>query len=154
MRPFVAVHLGAGRHHERNDERNKGLVSRVVRKAIEMLEGGASALDTVQAAVRELEDDPSTNAGIGSNLNEIGQVECDASIMDGQTGLFGCVGAVQDVKNPVDLARAIIDDQVTTSPFPSPVYPISVFLFIGSLQEMEPNPLPRAKDYKFWEITK
>lgn len=41
-----------------------------------------------------LKDDPSTNAGRGSNLTENGSVECDASIMDGKSGAFGAVGAV------------------------------------------------------------
>lgn len=44
-----------------------------------------------------MKDDPSTNAGRGSNLTEDGHVECDASIMDGDSGAFGAVGAVPGI---------------------------------------------------------
>lgn len=44
-----------------------------------------------------LKDDPSTNAGRGSNLTEDGHVECDASLMDGDSGAFGAVGAVPGI---------------------------------------------------------
>lgn len=44
-----------------------------------------------------MKDDPSTNAGRGSNLTEDGHVECDASIMDGDSGVFGAVGAVPGI---------------------------------------------------------
>ena len=44
-----------------------------------------------------LKDDPSTNAGRGSNLTEDGHVECDASVMDGDSGAFGAVGAVPGI---------------------------------------------------------
>jgi taspase (threonine aspartase 1) len=53
-------------------------------------------IDAVSAAIQVLEDDPSTNAGRGSNLTEDGHVECDASLMDGDSGMFGGVGAVPD----------------------------------------------------------
>lgn len=46
-----------------------------------------------------LKDDPITNAGRGSNLTEDGRVECDASIMDGDSGAFGAVGAVSGIFN-------------------------------------------------------
>jgi taspase, threonine aspartase, 1 len=50
-----------------------------------------------------LKDDPSTNAGRGSNLTENGSVECDASIMDGKSGVFGAVGAVPGTLPYVDI---------------------------------------------------
>lgn len=57
------------------------------------------------AAVRVLESDPSTNAGIGSNLNEDGAVEADASVMDGRAGGgFGAVGAAPRLHHPIDAA--------------------------------------------------
>lgn len=59
-------------------------------------QGSGRSLDAVSAAIQVLEDDPCTNAGRGSNLTEDGRVECDASIMDGDSGAFGAVGAVPD----------------------------------------------------------
>ncbi|KAG0249073.1 taspase, threonine aspartase, 1 [Mortierella polycephala] len=60
--------------------------------------------------IRVLEDDPVTNAGTGSNLNLDGQVECDASIMNGTTLGFGSVGAVSDFKNPISVASKILQE--------------------------------------------
>ena len=73
------------------------------------LSGGASALDAVEAAVRVLEDDPTFNAGRGSHLNRSGDVETDAIIMDGATLDLGAVASVQGVRNPVSLARLVME---------------------------------------------
>ena len=75
----------------------------------EILRGGGSALDAVEAAVRLLEDDPTFNAGTGATLTAAGEVELDASIMDGAALRCGAVAAVRDVRNPVALARAVMD---------------------------------------------
>ncbi|HET8541028.1 MAG TPA: isoaspartyl peptidase/L-asparaginase family protein [Anaeromyxobacter sp.] len=77
--------------------------------AWEILRGGGSALDAVEAAVRLLEDDPTFNAGTGATLTAAGEVELDASIMDGAGLRCGAVAAVRDVRNPVALARAIME---------------------------------------------
>ncbi len=73
-----------------------------------VLKAGGSAADAVVAAVTVLEDDPLFNAGTGAALTEDGAVECDASVMTGQ-GAAGAVGAVRDVKNPVRLARLVME---------------------------------------------
>jgi len=70
---------------------------------------GASALDAVEAAVRVLEDDPTFNAGRGSHFNRSGDVETDAIIMDGATLDLGAVASVQGVRNPVSLARLVME---------------------------------------------
>lgn len=74
-----------------------------------ILEGGGSALDAVEAAVRSLEDDPTFDAGVGSFLNAIGEVELDAAVMDGETMLSGAVAAVQRVRHPITLARRVLE---------------------------------------------
>src|SRR5512138_1929757 len=74
-----------------------------------ILGGGGSALDAVEAAVRILEDDPTFNAGTGATLGSTGEIELDASIMDGAALRCGAVAAVRDVKNPVTLARAVME---------------------------------------------
>src|SRR5512138_820065 len=74
-----------------------------------ILGGGGSALDAVEAAVRILEDDPTFNAGTGATLTATGEIELDASIMDGAALRCGAVAAVRDVRNPVTLARAVME---------------------------------------------
>lgn len=74
-----------------------------------ILASGGSALDAVEATVRYLEDSPYFNAGRGSVLNISGTIEMDASIMDGATLKAGAVAAVSTVKNPVALARAVME---------------------------------------------
>ncbi|KAJ2760878.1 hypothetical protein H4S06_001500 [Coemansia sp. BCRC 34490] len=68
-----------------------------------------TASDAVEAAIMELENAPATNAGIGSNLNRLGLVECDAAIMaDGvDNSSFGAVGCVSDIRNPIQGANAV-----------------------------------------------
>ncbi|GAB2271677.1 hypothetical protein Dimus_006507 [Dionaea muscipula] len=72
-------------------------------------------LDAVEAALRVLEDDPHTNAGRGSNLTEDGHVECDASMMDGESGAFGAVGAIPGVQNPIQVAALLLRGQMMGS---------------------------------------
>ena len=70
---------------------------------------GGSALEAVEAAVRVLEDDPTFNAGTGATLTAAGDVELDASIMDGATLRCGAVAVVKDARNPIALARAVME---------------------------------------------
>jgi beta-aspartyl-peptidase (threonine type) len=74
-----------------------------------VLEKGGSSLDAVTAAVRTLEDNPLFNAGIGAVLNRDGEAELDSSIMDGATLRAGAVANLKHVRNPVDLARAVME---------------------------------------------
>ncbi|KAI9324729.1 nucleophile aminohydrolase [Obelidium mucronatum] len=70
----------------------------------------------VIAAIKSLEDNPSTNSGTGSNLTTQGTVECDASIMDGTTGAFGAVGALSGVKNPICAAGKVMQNVIDGGP--------------------------------------
>ena len=74
-----------------------------------LMQGGAS-LDAVEAAVVVLEDNPLFNAGTGSTLNSLGKIEMDAAIIEGNSLCAGAVAAVSGIKNPVKLARRIMDD--------------------------------------------
>ncbi|XP_060239172.1 threonine aspartase 1 isoform X3 [Meriones unguiculatus] len=105
---FVLVHAGAGYHSESKAKEYKHVCRRACQKAIEKLQAGALATDAVTAALVELEDSPFTNAGMGSNLNLLGEIECDASIMDGKSLNFGAVGALSGIKNPVSVANRLL----------------------------------------------
>lgn len=74
-----------------------------------VLKNRGHALDAVQAAVVELENNPLFNAGTGSTLNRDGKVETDAAIMDGATLKAGAVAAVSGIRNPVKLARKVME---------------------------------------------
>jgi L-asparaginase/beta-aspartyl-peptidase (threonine type) len=83
---------------------------RAAAKALEVLKGRGSALDGALAAVVVLEDDPRFNAGTGANIRLDGRtIQMDAACMDGQTGSFGAVAAIERVKNPVLVARQVMD---------------------------------------------
>lgn len=114
--PAIIVHGGAG-HLGPDDPASSGEpdaprlegVRGACAAGWDVLARGGSALDAVEEAVRLLEDDPTFNAGTGSVLNAEGEVELDASIMDGATLLAGAVAGVRDVANPVRLARAVME---------------------------------------------
>lgn len=74
-----------------------------------VLEDGGTSLDAVTVAVRILEDDPLFNAGRGAVLTHEGTVELDASIMDGRTLAAGAIAGVAHIRNPVELARAVME---------------------------------------------
>ncbi len=75
-----------------------------------LLEQGQSALDVVAETVQVLENNPLFNAGKGSVYTHEGRVEMDAAIMDGNSLAAGAIAGVQGVKNPIQLAKAILND--------------------------------------------
>ena len=75
-----------------------------------ILQQGGAALDAVEAAVVGLEDNTLFNAGTGSTLNSLGKIEMDAAIMEGHSLRAGAVAAVSGVRNPIKLARRILED--------------------------------------------
>ncbi len=74
-----------------------------------LLEAGGTAMDAVMAAIVVLEDSPLFNAGRGAVFTHAGHHELDASVMDGATSNAGAVGGVRYVKNPILLARRVMD---------------------------------------------
>lgn len=108
----MVVHGGAGPDSEyikKNIEGYEQGLKEAVNTGYRILEEGGSAMDAVEAAVNYLEDNELFNAGRGSALNEKAEVEMDASIMDGESMKSGAVAIVRNVKNPVTLARAVME---------------------------------------------
>ena len=108
--PAVVVHGGAGTRPD-HDPQPYLLGTRAAAEAgLRVLLQGGSALDAAQAAAVVLEDDPSFNAGTGACLTAAGDVELDASCMDGTTLRAGAVACVKTMKNPILAARRVCDD--------------------------------------------
>lgn len=84
-------------------------IERALKVGREILAKSGSALDAVEAAVAVLEDDVVFDAGVGSHLNRDGRVQLDAIIMDGATLKSGAAAAIERIKNPIHLARKILD---------------------------------------------
>jgi len=111
--PLLVIHGGAG--VERKDfsaaeERAaRAALTEALRQGHQALAAGKPALDAVTAAITVLENDPTFNAGRGAVFTHDGKNELDSSLMDGATLRAGAVAGVHTVKNPILLARAVME---------------------------------------------
>jgi beta-aspartyl-peptidase (threonine type) len=110
----LMIHGGAGAMDNITDNKTAvrylESIRRILEHGREILTLGGSALQAVESCASLLEDDPVFNAGCGSVLNEDGKVEMDAAIMDGRNLLAGAVAAVDNVANPIQLARFVMTE--------------------------------------------
>jgi beta-aspartyl-peptidase (threonine type) len=109
----LVVHGGAGtiRREDMTPELEAAYIEGLedaLNKGFALLEKGQSSLDAVKAAVMCLEDNILFNAGKGSVFGKDGSQEMDSSIMDGKTLMAGAVSAVRNIRNPVELAYAVM----------------------------------------------
>jgi beta-aspartyl-peptidase (threonine type) len=109
MKPSLIVHGGAWDIPDEAVDACKSGCHRALTAGWSILASGGSALDAVEAAIIVLEDDPVFDAGFGSHLNLDGHVECDAIIMDAATLRAGSVAALQRIRNPIRLARQVLE---------------------------------------------
>lgn len=114
-RAIIAVHGGAGvPAAESLAPAQRAAVCAGLRAALaagrDCLRDGGRAVDAVVAAVSVLEDDPAFNAGIGAALTREGHAEHDAAVMCGATRRVGACTGTRRVRNPVQLARSLLDD--------------------------------------------
>ena len=110
----IAVHGGAGTLSRRDttaeqEQAYRSALTEALDAGYAMLERGAPSLDAAIAAVCVLEDNPLFNAGRGAVLTRDGAAELDASVMDGRTLKAGAVTGLKHVKNPITLARRVMD---------------------------------------------
>jgi len=108
-RPVIVVHGGAGAWSPERSQPGLEGVKKAAKNGFEILKRGGSAVDSVVEAVAVMEDAGAFNAGYGSSLNIDKRVEMEASIMDGKTLQAGAVGLIEDVKNPVRLAKIVME---------------------------------------------
>lgn len=111
--PVIVIHGGAGVvAKEVTPEKEKQLridLERALKAGYTVLQSGGSSLEAVTQAIVILEDAPEFNAGKGAVFNHDGKNELDASIMDGATMSAGAVANVHRIKNPIVLARAVME---------------------------------------------
>lgn len=99
----IVTNCGAG-----SGEDALGLAEKAGKAGMAILEEGGSALDAVVGAIIVLEDDPRTNAGVGSRLRLDGSLQMDASLMDSDLNC-GCIAGIENVKNPIAVARRVME---------------------------------------------
>ena len=114
MKFGMVIHGGAGTIERsemtpENEQAHRAGLERALKAGYEVLQRGGASLDAVEAAIRVLEDDPLFNAGKGAVFTHEGTNELDASIMDGKTLNAGAVGAVKHIRNPISLARLVME---------------------------------------------
>jgi beta-aspartyl-peptidase (threonine type) len=109
----IAVHGGAGSSPSTTDAAGNLAKHEGLKEALEagqkILAAGGSSLDAVEAAIRVMEDNPAFNAGRGAVLNAEGQVELDASIMDGRTKKCGAVASATRTRHPITVSRLVME---------------------------------------------
>ena len=110
----IAIHGGAGTIERESMDADKEKAIRAAlgsaaRAGYEVLQQGGSSVSAVSAAITQLEDSPHFNAARGAVLNQQGEVEMDASIMDGDQRRAGAIAAVRGLRNPILLARAVME---------------------------------------------
>ncbi|KAK3946359.1 nucleophile aminohydrolase [Diplogelasinospora grovesii] len=130
----VFIHAGAGYHSLANERVHLEACSEAARVGMRFLRAGAPAPEAVEAAIKCLEDTEITNAGFGSNLNMDGVVECDATIVD-HLGRSGACGAVPGIKNPISLAKIILDK--SSQPLSLRRVPPNILVGLGAKQFAE-----------------
>ncbi len=110
----IAIHGGAGTilrsvMNPEKERQYKQSLATAIAAGEKVLQSGGSSLNAVEAAIRLLEDEPLFNAGRGSVFTHEGKNEMDASLMDGHSGAAGAVAGVKHVKNPISLARCVME---------------------------------------------
>jgi L-asparaginase / beta-aspartyl-peptidase len=109
----IAVHGGATEIADADREAYRAGCESAIRAGAAVLAAGGSAVEATVAAVRVLEDDPTFNAGHGGARDADGRVRADAALMDGATLDVGGVAGIERVRNPVDVAAALLREEQT-----------------------------------------
>ncbi len=107
--PAFAIHGGAGASRKLSYNAQRDHLRGVVEQGRDMLLRGASAMDLVSSLACDLEDSGLYIAGRGASPNSIGEYELDACIIDGRTGRTGAVTCLRDFKNPIAVARLVME---------------------------------------------
>jgi len=108
----IVIHGGAGYIKNLSPDKEKAYrekMAEAINTGYAILEQGGTAVDAVEKTINVMENSPLFNAGRGAVLNNLGQVEMDASIMNGKNLNAGAVAGVHHIKNPISAARIVMD---------------------------------------------
>src|SRR4029453_15520881 len=110
----LVIHGGAGtiersKMTPENEREYRAGLERALTAGYEILKRGGSSLDATEAPVRGLEEHPPFNPGKGAGFTSAGTNEMDAAIMDGKTLAAGAVASLKHIKNPISLARLVME---------------------------------------------
>ena len=109
MKPAIILHGGAGDWRAKNIAKANKILEKAANIGIKILKNNKSSLDAVEKSINFLENSGFFNCGIGSVAQADGKVRMDAGIMDGSNLKCGAVGAIEDIKNPISVARKVME---------------------------------------------
>ena len=109
QKPVIVVHGGAGTWHPEHSQAGLEGAKKAAKTGFDVLMSWGSAVDAAVEAVAIMEDEGAFNAGYGSTLNIERCIEMEASVMEGKTLQAGAVGLLKDIRNPVRLARVVME---------------------------------------------
>ena len=108
--PVLVIHGGAWAIPDDMVESHLDGIRKAVSAGWRALTSGGNAVDAIEQAVSVMEDHEAFDAGRGSFLNRDGRVQCDALMMDGATLRAGGIGCVEHIRNPIQLARKVLEE--------------------------------------------
>ena len=147
MKPKVIVHGGAGEIPDEHINNHIIGCETAINIAWEILNEGRDATSAVEAAIKHLEDIPEFDAGKGSFLNTEGFVEMDAMIMNGKDLNIGSVAGITRVKNPIQLAKQIMQNNEHNMLFGTAALN---FARLKHLEERDPEWFVTEYTHKIW----
>jgi beta-aspartyl-peptidase (threonine type) len=109
LKPSLVIHGGAWNIPDEAVPDCRAGIRRALEAGWKVLSSSGTAIDAVEAAIVILEDDSTFDAGFGSHLNRDGHAQLDAIVMDGKTLKAGAVAAVEHIRNPIRLARLVLE---------------------------------------------
>jgi beta-aspartyl-peptidase (threonine type) len=109
MKPAIILHGGAGKWQENKISKANKILEKAADIGIKLLKNNKPSLDAVEESINLLENSGYFNCGIGSVAQADGKVRMDAGIMDGKTLKCGAVGAIENIKHPISVARKVME---------------------------------------------
>ncbi|EEB09762.2 L-asparaginase [Schizosaccharomyces japonicus yFS275] len=137
---FIIVHAGAGAYSNKKRTQATTAIRLACQIAVEALKNGCDCMEAVVKAIMSMEDNPHTNCGTGSNLNQHGYVSCDAGLMRSTDNLCASIGDCRVAKNPIQICEKLLLSQHKLSPLG--LQPPCFLVHDGVKDFMEQHALP------------